>query len=56
MIPYFTEIYGNASSKNHKHGNDASKGVETARKQVAKAINAKESEIIFTSGATESTI
>lgn len=54
MLPYFTEIYGNASSKNHKHGNEASKGVEIARKQVATTINAKESEIIFTSGATES--
>lgn len=54
MLPYFTEMYGNASSKNHKYGNEASKGVEIARKQVATTINAKESEIIFTSGATES--
>ena len=54
MLPYFTEIYGNASSKNHKFGSDASEGVEKARSQVAKGIKAKDSEIIFTSGATES--
>ena len=54
MLPYFTEIYGNASSKNHKYGNDASTAVEKARSQVANCLNAKDSEIIFTSGATES--
>ena len=54
MLPYFTEIYGNASSKNHKFGSDASEGVEKARSQVAKGIKARDSEIIFTSGATES--
>lgn len=54
MLPYFTEIYGNASSIDHEYGNEASQAVETARKHVAKILNAKPDEIIFTSGATES--
>lgn len=54
MLPYFTEIYGNASSQ-HSHGREANKGVDAARRQVAQAINAKSaSEIYFTSGGTES--
>jgi cysteine desulfurase len=53
MLPYFTEIYGNASS-NHAFGELAKKGIDTARQQVAAVINANESEITFTSGATES--
>ncbi|MFY8180849.1 MAG: cysteine desulfurase family protein [Flavobacterium sp.] len=52
MLPYFTEIYGNASS-NHDFGKQAKKAVEVSRKQVAELINSNESEIIFTSGATE---
>ena len=54
MLPYFSEQFGNASSKNHGYGNDAHSAVENARAQLAKAINARDSEIIFTSGATES--
>lgn len=53
MQPYFSEIFGNAASKSHQHGHDALAGVEKARKQIAKAINAKPQEIVFTSGATE---
>jgi cysteine desulfurase len=53
MLPYFSEIYGNASS-NHDFGKRAKEAIEHSRKQVAKLINCNESEIIFTSGATES--
>ncbi len=53
MMPYFNEIYGNASSQ-HAFGQDAAKAVERARMQVAEAINAHPSEIYFTSGGTES--
>lgn len=52
MLPYFTEIYGNASS-NHDFGKQAKNAIEVSRKQVAELINSNESEIIFTSGATE---
>lgn len=53
MLPYFTEIYGNASS-NHSFGQKAKKGLEQARSRVASLINVRPNEIIFTSGATES--
>ena len=53
MYPYFSEIFGNASS-NHIYGKEAKKAIEIARDQVAKLINAESKEVIFTSGATES--
>ena len=53
MTPYFTEHYGNPSSL-HSEGQKAKEAVEKARKVIANALGAKPTEIIFTSGGTES--
>lgn len=54
MLPYFTEVFGNAASIDHEYGHQAKKAVDRSRAQIAAVINARPDEIIFTSGATES--
>ncbi len=53
MMPYFTEKFGNPSSI-YSYGRETRMAVETARKSVAKLLNANPAEIFFTSGGTES--
>jgi cysteine desulfurase len=53
MLPYFTEVYGNAASIDHEYGYQAKQAVDRSREQIAAVINAQPEEIVFTSGATE---
>ena len=53
MLPYFSEHFGNASSI-HKEGQDARRAIEDARRKIAKFMNAREEEVIFTGSGTES--
>jgi cysteine desulfurase len=53
MLPFFSEKFGNAASKQHRFGWDASDAVERARKQIAALVGAGSKDIVFTSGATE---
>ncbi len=54
MLPYFSENFGNASSRSHLYGWAAQEAIENSREQVANLLNCRAKEIVFTSGATES--
>ncbi len=54
MLPYFTEKFGNAASRQYSIGWIAEEGVESARSSIAKSINSDSKEIVFTSSSTES--
>ena len=54
MLPFFTQKFGNAASRTHAFGKEADRACDAAREQVAALIHADPSEIVYTSGGTES--
>ncbi len=54
MLPYLTDVFGNAGSRNHSFGWAAQEAIERAREEVADLVGGQPKEVIFTSGATES--
>ena len=55
MLPFLREKFGNAASRTHAYGWEAERAVDEGRRQVARLIGARPAEIVWTSGATEST-
>ena len=54
MLPFLREAFGNPASSSHDYGRTAQRAVEAARAQVADLVHARDDEIVWTSGATES--
>jgi len=54
MLPYFNEFYGNPGSRSHSFGDAAHEAVDRSQQTIATSLGAEDSEILFTSGATES--
>ena len=53
MAPYWSEDWGNPSSRQHRLGLTASAAVNLARRQIADALAVTPQQLVFTSGATE---